>query len=148
MQNSSLIVCIGNDLREDDGFAKELGLKIEDLKIASVMYCHQLMPEIAETIIKYEKVIFIDAKIGDNLGMLELIQINVQNATFSKFGHHQSPEFILSLTAALYGKIPQCFLLTMQTQNFDLKEGISKHASHALKQGVKMIQNLIRQEAN
>ncbi|MEY4503960.1 MAG: hypothetical protein RL154_252 [Pseudomonadota bacterium] len=140
MINNILLICIGNDLRGDDGFASELGKEIEKLSIMDILYCVQLVPEIAETIIKYEIVIFADAKLGDNLGRVEMSELQAKDLKTQTIGHHQTPEFILALSSLFSDKTPKCYLLTMQSNIFDLKESLSEFAKDGVQKAIKLLQ--------
>ena len=66
-----LILGCGNPLRGDDGVgwhAAERLLKRSAELDATIKSCHQLTPELAEPVSKAERVIFIDARIGQTPG--------------------------------------------------------------------------------
>ena len=109
MKNKVLLICIGNDLRGDDGWGKKVGEEASKLIFVDAIFCVQLTPEIAESVVKYNVVIFVDAKIGDNIGAVDLVEIKSQDALAPKIGHHQSPEFILAGLFCPVGLAPRFY---------------------------------------
>lgn len=130
MKSNTIIICIGNDLRGDDGFAKAVGEKLNKQNITTVLFAHQLLPEHVLEIIKYDHVIFIDAKYGEEVGKIEVLDVCADNAKLEAFGHYQTPANIVFMAKTLYDKNIKATIITAQTIYFDeidcLSEEIKK----------------------
>lgn len=127
MKKKTLLICIGNEIRSDDGvaihLAKELG-KYE-LQETEIYTSHQLLPELSEKISNYDQVIFIDASI-DEKNKVELIKIENKNdyTDLSTF-HFLSPEVILGFAGKLFNKKQEAYLLKIPV--IDFKFGTELH---------------------
>src|SRR5579863_2441204 len=67
LMSRTLIIGIGNPLRGDDGLgwrAVESLRQIASLQEVETVTCHQLTPEMAESVSRAERVVFIDAYVG------------------------------------------------------------------------------------
>lgn len=126
MKNNTLVVCIGNDLRGDDGFAKAVGEKLLNQNIAQVLFVHQLLPEHVLEIVKYDFIIFVDAKLGKDIGKIEVLDISIQDAKLEAFGHYQTPANIVFLANTLYSKELKACIVTVETIYFDDIDCLSK----------------------
>ncbi|HXZ81227.1 MAG TPA: hydrogenase maturation protease [Terriglobales bacterium] len=116
-----LIIAFGNPLRCDDGVgwiaADQLRDQIEDSEI-EILTCHQLQPELADRIAEAQRVIFIDASVGDPPGMLEVQ--NVASVPYSpgSFSHQLDPARLLACSWELYRHSPEAFVITVTGENF------------------------------
>lgn len=139
---STLIVGYGNISRRDDGVAlyiirrlrERIGLPETDLledeqgsaqgKLATICV-HQLGPELAETISRYDQVIFIDAHIEGTMRQPLHWQKLVPAYRPSMVSHHLKPEALLALSQALFGRVPEAYVLSVLGHDFDFGEGLS-----------------------
>jgi hydrogenase maturation protease len=102
----------------DDGF-DELGNPVD------VVVLHQLVPELSETLIDYDRVIFVDSHVGT---IPEDIRVQEIEATFkTPFVPHQThPASILALTRELSGRTPHGILLSVRGREFEFGLGLSE----------------------
>lgn len=101
----------------DDGF-DTLGEAVDTIVL------HQLVPELAETFKDYDRLIFVDAHVGN---LPESIREERLDAAYTQpFVSHQfHPSTVLALAQQLYGRAPQTVLLSIRGHDFDFGEGLS-----------------------
>ena len=140
IQNSkTLIIGYGNTLRGDDGVGYKIAEVIEQWNFDNTtsFAVHQLTPDLAEKISQVDTVIFIDAvPITDiNTAKLEIKTISL-NHKIHNLGHHNNPQQLLSLTQAIYKKIPLSYWILVPAIDFNFHESLSpitkKYVSLAL----------------
>ena len=152
MDNKLLLFGYGNPDRGDDGAAYHIFKKLfaaeridEDLIFSSdvihlndkvdVIFNFQLLPEYADLLTEYDRVVFIDAHTAD---IEEELKLQPLKADFqhSPFTHHFSPSSCLAVAESLAGKAPQAWLLSIRGYEFgfdrDLSTRTSKLVLHAL----------------
>lgn len=138
-----LIIGYGNTLRSDDGVGQVVAMEVEKWNLPQVrsLYLHQLTPELAEKIVKFETVIFIDACLNSN--KVELKQVKNLTSVNHNSGHSLSPEYLLYLSNFLYQKTPKAWLITIPIENLDLGENLSLVAQKGITEALGKIENLI-----
>jgi hydrogenase maturation protease len=125
----SLILGYGNLLRGDDGIGWKAAAAMEaefSSEHLVVITAHQLMPEMAETVSHFSRVLFLDAAHTGQPG--EIRKQTLSRSTESRlpgFTHEFSPPVLLALAYRLYAAEPEAALLTLTGENFDLQEGFS-----------------------
>jgi hydrogenase maturation protease len=152
---STLIIGYGNPDRQDDGAAwyilNELasrfgcadipstdeGLEPSDCS-PSFIFSLQLMPELAETIARYERACFVDAH-TENIA--EPIQFTPLNSAFqrSPLTHHMTPQTTLSIAETLYGRAPQAMLCSVRGYEFGFDSRLSAATQALADQAVQKI---------
>ena len=131
---SILIVGYGNPLRSDDGLGVRAAEELSRAGPAAgteILVCHQLTPELAETISRVELVLFLDASRVGQSGEIRCAQIDLQPPDFL-FAHQLTPETLVSLCSELYGARPQAFKISLCGECFDLGDKLSAKATAAL----------------
>ena len=107
--NRTLVIGYGNTLRGDDG----AGVRAVELLAAQVpevdcLCLHELQPELAETISRYDEVYFLDATISST----DLRHSTLEPDSAALNGSHAlSPAALLSLSKALYFRRPDTAIL-------------------------------------
>jgi hydrogenase maturation protease len=127
-KNKCLIIGIGNPIRGDDA----LGWRVIDYLAETIdqpdiqlLQVQQLTLDLVEPISEVNKVIFIDACIGDQQGFVETQYINSDSSLDSPITHFFDPNTLLSAVQALYGQHPEAILYTVQTRSFDFCSDLS-----------------------
>jgi len=163
--NKNLLVGYGNLDRGDDGiawhilcyFARMNHCKLNrdeyEVGIFSISnqldgwFNLQLIPEIAENLANYEKVVFIDAH---TIEIKELIHIEVVKPIFqySPLTHHITPSTCLSLCKELYGKIPQAILISVRGYQFDFSHSLSPQSKRLIPITCKRIQTWLCEDSS
>jgi hydrogenase maturation protease len=137
----TLLIGYGNPDRGDDGVAwhflnrvlKEFDCKEDDLFSDEVIHIKenldiwfnfQLLPEMAETIPAYERVIFIDAHTGNVKEDINLVPLEPQFQN-SPLTHHFTPPSCLALVQEMKGKCPESWLLSVRGYQFAFNRQLS-----------------------
>jgi hydrogenase maturation protease len=118
-----MLIGYGNPMRGDDG----LGWYVADLLMrcgtqpdVEIRTCHQLTPELAETISQADFVVFIDAHIGLTPGLITSTQVEPASSAEIPSTHHLTPPTLLGLTKQLYGQCPEAVVMSIAGQLFEL----------------------------
>jgi hydrogenase maturation protease len=138
----TLVVGFGNAYRRDDGVARyvvnalleRLGRAplgplddgFDDLghRVDAVLL-HQVVPELAETLEGYDRVIFVDAHVADNIPE-PLHEEHLESVYRTPFVYHQThPSTVLALAQHMHGHTPEAVLLSLLGHDFDFGEGLS-----------------------
>jgi hydrogenase maturation protease len=120
---AALLIGYGNPLRQDDGLGWEVARQVEaqfEPEQVEVLSCHQLTPELAETISRAEVVVFVDARAGAEAaaGRVDCQSLVAESDAAPAFSHHVSPVLLLGLAHALYGADPAAWLLSVDGESF------------------------------
>jgi hydrogenase maturation protease len=140
-----LILGYGNPLRGDDGVgwhAAELLLERSVELDAEVTSCHQLMPELAEPVSRAERVIFIDARIGQPPGRVEVSEVAVRASEYPTFSHHLDPATLVALAQGLFGRAPQAWILTVTGESFAHTDRLSASVRSSLPELIRQVETL------
>lgn len=142
-----LILGYGNTLRGDDGFgwrAAEAFARIAP--DADVRALHQLAPELAEDVIRYEIAIFVDAAAGGEPGTLRCREVRT-DAAESELTHRMTPAALLCLARRLYGDAPHGVEITVCGQSFEVGEGLSERIEAEMPRVLRLLSELISNPA-
>ena len=114
-----LVIGYGNQSRRDDGagwlvIERLAALGLPDVELQTA---HQLEVDVAETVSRFDAVIFVDAAVSDgpNAVTRTLVQPNPVSRAVS---HNMAPADVLALCRTLYGKEPQAMLFSIRGQDF------------------------------
>jgi hydrogenase maturation protease len=137
---STLILGYGNMDRQDDGvswhimadLAARLGHSIPDFSTGfqpdgsnpDFLFVLQLTPELAELVAGYQRVCFLDAHTG-NIEEDVSVRSLTPGYQHSPFTHHMTPETLLGLSDALYGKSPAAVLVSVRGYEFEFVQNLS-----------------------
>lgn len=146
-----LIIGYGNPLRSDDGVAwRAAELVREKFSPNEIeIHClHQLGPELAETVSKFQRVIFVDAASSPEgpSGEIRVEELGDKTSAGSaaNVSHALSPHMVVRLAETLYGTKPQAFAVTVAGEKFDHGEALSPVVASALPHLVARIEALVR----
>ena len=152
--NHTLVIGYGNPDRQDDGvawhvlhaLAVQLGLPAPDSyeepfppndRLDFSFYL-QLTPEMAEEIAAYERVCFVDAHTGSIAAQVQMATVAPQ-FQHSPFTHHLTPQSLLSMCQSLYGKTPECRLLSIRGYRFEFERELSPETAALVSQALEKI---------
>jgi hydrogenase maturation protease len=155
----SLVIGYGNLDRHDDGLGfhvvnrlrRHLGqepLAFDDNGLARLggdldsVFMRQLVPELIETAVDYDRLVFVDAHIPTDMPNLMCIRIGPDNA-MSGFTHQLHPSTFLTLLKVLCDHEPQSHLLSVSGCNFDFGRGLSANAARLLEPAFEVILRLL-----
>jgi hydrogenase maturation protease len=123
-----LIIAYGNPLRSDDGVAWRAADALEGKFPAAeieILRLHQLAPELAESVSRFEAVIFVDAAEGKGKpGEVRCEEVS-PSAGKTSFSHQLSPSAVLDMAKGLFGASPRAFSVTLTGESFDHGEALS-----------------------
>jgi hydrogenase maturation protease len=143
----TLIIGYGNPSRRDDGVAlvvinglrQRLGLPSlegnddgwRDVgREVDTLFLQQLMPELVETLVAYERVVFVDAHVGVYPEPIRRIEL-APNPARALVSHHVKPEGLLELSQRLYGCAPSGELISVRGFDFDFGAELSEETAGA-----------------
>ena len=156
----TIVVGYGNIDRADDGVAYEvintlrqhLGQErlnegdtgLEDLgaEVDSI-FLIQLMPEIMEVIIDYDRIIFVDAHAATNINDLNCIPVTPEYVS-STFTHHMSPASLLAFLKVLYNREPAGHIVSLKGYDFDFQRMLSESTRMLIPAAVEKILKLLK----
>jgi hydrogenase maturation protease len=158
---NTLVIGYGNPSRRDDGVAltvinrlrQRLGLPslqgnddgFDDLgHDVDTLFLQQLMPELAETLAGYERVVFVDAHVGVYPQMIRRVEI-VAGADRAMVSHHVRPAGLLEIARSLYGHAPSATLISIRGFDFDFGETLTPATDEAAGQAVDEIWQRVTQ---
>jgi len=133
----TLVIGYGNPLRKDDGLgwhaarliaARTAGRAVE------VITCHQLTPELAETLSHFSRAVFIDADAEGQPGEIHQRPVLPEPPAPSAFTHTCTPAGLLASAQQLYGHAPEAFVVTVTAQSFEFGDGLTPIVAAALPQ--------------
>lgn len=135
--NRKLIIGIGNEGREDDGLGWRFIAALDERGFdeADLEYRYQLQVEDADLIAHYEEVLFVDADRSYHVNGFLITDVVPERAN-SYTSHALLPQTVLYLATTLYHRAPECRLLGITGESFDLKIGLTpaaeKNLAHAI----------------
>lgn len=158
----TLLIAYGNTTRRDDGVAyhvvqrlcARLGLEPDALDAEegmlderlSILRLHQLAPELAETLARYDAVIFIDAHVGGQ-GWAPVEWRSIEPAYAPGLvSHHLKPAAVLALCDTLYGAHPQGYALSILGHDFDFGEDLSPATLALVDEAVERLERFLEGE--
>ncbi len=141
----TLIIGYGNRSRRDDGVGWFILEQLDALNLPGVELetSQQLEVEVAETISRYDAVIFVDAAISE---APEPIQRTVVTPNFQSHAvaHYLTPADVLSLCKTLYHREPKAVLFSIRGRDFNFGTTLSPEVEAAAREVVKQIAEVIR----
>jgi len=117
----TLIVGIGNPLREDDGAGFAVASRLGPPALAVV----QLTPELAEPIGRASRVVFVDAHRGTPPGEVHWEPIGPAAPGVLAFSHRVTPADLLAAATLLGGRTPAAWLVAIGGARFGWGEALS-----------------------
>jgi hydrogenase maturation protease len=141
----TLILGYGNQSRRDDGVGWFVLEQLAALNLPGVVLetSHQLEVEAAETISRYDDVIFVDAAIPE---APEPVQRTVVTPNFQSHAvaHYLTSADVLSLCKTLYNREPKAILFSIRGRDFNFGTTLTPEVEQAAREVVKQIAELVR----
>jgi hydrogenase maturation protease len=129
--HTTLVIGYGNSLRSDDGVGPALARAVArwrrpDIRTLAV---HQLTPELADDLAGVDRAVFVDARVGDHAGGVQVVSLPAEGVGDSQStlgdGHRGDPRALLALAELAYGHRPRAWWLTVPAVSLDFGEGLS-----------------------
>jgi len=138
----TLVICIGNKARGDDGAARLVGELLEDVVPASceLVSQPQLDVVLAEQVADASLVVFVDAQRRD----APAVRVDDVEATVpASHAHALDPGALLALVHALYDARPRALLVSIAAPDMDHGEGLSETARAASLEAARTVLELV-----
>jgi len=130
-----LIIGYGNPLRGDDGIgwhaAQSLGAENQEANV-EVIACHQLVPELAESLSRAKTAVFIDASATAAPGAVQCQAVPPATLLPGSMTHHVTPGALLTMAEVLFGSRPRAFAITVGCASFDCGTQLSPEVAATL----------------
>jgi hydrogenase maturation protease len=141
----TLIIGYGNRSRRDDGVGWFVIEQLAALNLPEVELetGQQLEIESAETISRFDTVIFVDSAIPEAPEPIQRIVIT-PNFQGHAVAHYMTPADVLSLCKTLHGREPRAVLFSIRGRDFNFGTTISPEVEQAAREVVKQIAEIIR----
>jgi Ni,Fe-hydrogenase maturation factor len=104
----------------------------------------QLMPEITETLVQYDKVCFVDAHTGAYAQDVNVTPLKPEFQS-SPFTHHLTPQTCLSLAQAAFGRAPEGIVISVRGYQFGFSHELSPITAALADQAVEQIMAWLRE---
>jgi hydrogenase maturation protease len=138
------LIGYGNTLRQDDGvgcwLVQQLAPHYADSDV-NIITAHQLLPEIAYTVMQAQHVVFVDASIEGRAGDVNLE--GIQPLSHLEDAHALTPAGVLYVCGMMGGQIPPAHLITITGANFNLGEDFSVAVQDALPHALDTVRRLL-----
>jgi len=125
-------------LSEDDTGLEELGAQTDSI------FLTQLVPELLDTLVDYDQVIFVDAHVHEDARDLHFAPVSPEYVS-SVFTHHITPATLLALLKALYQQEPAGHIVSLRGHEFDFRRGLSAATEALVELAVEYILQLLAQ---
>jgi len=139
----TLVIALGNPLREDDGAGWAVAQALHQCQDVRVLVVHQLMPEMAEEVSRADAVVFVDARRGGLAGELRTVAL-APAAAEHRLTHVVEPETLLHYAQLLYGRAPKAWLVSIAGERFGLGDGLSASVLQAVPAAAQQVRALAR----
>jgi hydrogenase maturation protease len=138
-----LVICIGNTLRCDDGFAWHVGDELvrqgdENLHVLKVL---QLTPELTEAISEAALIIFVDAAAHGEPGTLTCDPVTSSESDL-RYSHDFTPATLIQMANTLYGRQPKGLLICAAGKVFEHGESLSPELASAVPAAVARVRGI------
>jgi hydrogenase maturation protease len=143
---TTLIIGYGNQSRRDDGVGWFVLAQLaeRDLPNVTLETTHQLEIEAAETISRFDRVIFVDAAIPEAPVAIQRSDVS-PNFQSHAVAHYLTPADVLSLCQTLYHREPKAVLFSIRGKDFNFGTTLSTEVEKAAREVVKQIVELATQ---
>ena len=105
-------------LHEDETGLEEIGAQIDSIFLV------QLAPELMDVMIPYDKIIFVDAHVYENVDSLYHAPV-FPELTPATFTHHLTPATLLALLKSLHHREPAGHIVSIRGYDFDFHRNLS-----------------------
>ncbi len=140
---NTLVLGYGNPLRGDDGVGWVVAERLQGVVGITAVPLHQLLPEHADLMQTAVSVIFVDATVEGEPGVVRVRPVAPDRHGLAA-SHQMSPRVLLALVAELYGRCPPAHLITITGQDFGYNETLSPPVQESAWQVIEMVQMSFR----
>jgi len=140
-----VVIGFGNTLRRDDAVGYQIARQAERLwspRIRAITL-QQLTYEVAADLAEADRAVFVDARPAASLRPVSAQEIEPLEQGSASLVHTVTPQFVLSLCQALYGRCPKSWIIAMPAVDFRFGEGLSAVAREGMRQAFEAIETLL-----
>lgn len=121
------VVGIGNSLRSDDGAGHYVCDVLQQVQLPNVdiISIQQPDPALVERLVKYEKVIFVDASLEVSTVLFQPVTVEQFPASPS-FSHQITPALLAAMAKTLYGCNTRFYTCAIGAYNFEMGDQLSE----------------------
>ena len=136
----TLVIGYGNTLRSDDGAGPEVARCLAELGLPGVeiLMAHQLLPEHAEMMSHYPRVVFVDACADLSLREVEMLRVEASDDP-NLDPHASDPGALLALSMRLFDGDSEAWLVRIPCESFELGEELSHTVQEAIPAAISRI---------
>jgi hydrogenase maturation protease len=141
---STLVIGIGNTLRGDDGAGVRVAEQLaQRCPAVTVLAVHQLAPELAETLTRFRRVVFVDASLQTET--LRIGPVSPALPGSARGSHAVGPGHLLELAGTLYGATPDEVLIAeIPATDFEFGDRFSPPTAAAAEECVERLRQLLQ----
>ena len=121
----TLLIACGNPLRRDDGVAAEVLQFMAPSVDREMRVVHQLTPEWAEEIARFDRVIFIDAESTSEATTRATIEVVRSIISQAPLTHASTPAEIVMLSRMLFAFSGEALVCRIPARDFSPGEGLT-----------------------
>lgn len=159
MANRTLVIGFGNEYRRDDGVGQAVVSALHERlygepflpeesgfanlgREVDMVVLQQLVPDLAEILVGYDLVIFVDAHV-QSLSKAVLEQEVIPEYRSSAVTHHLAAGSLLALARDLFQAQPRGIILSIRAHDLDFGQGLSEPTAAVVPSVVERILTLI-----
>ena len=142
----NVVIGIGNPLRGDDGLGPAVAESVSRApwaRKATVITCHQLVPELTEPLSGADLAVFIDARANGQPGTIVCETVEPSRRPPAGTSHHFGPSLLLAAVQQLCGRCPRAFAVSLCGESFGYDERLSAPVTRALPRVVLCVHRLM-----
>lgn len=138
MTEETLVIALGNPLRQDDGVGLAVAQALRGRGRLDVRVVHQLLPELAESLSRAPLVVFVDARRGGPPGGVKRERVVGDRRDWSG-SHVLDPARLIGLCRSLYGRAPEAWAVSISGQQFGFGDDLSEPVRRAVPAAVRFV---------
>ena len=145
---TTVIIGYGSTLRCDDGIGFLAAEALMDLLPEDqyeVIARQQLTPDLADSLSRCDRVIFIDAHAGDAPGEIRTQPVIPTGKQWGAFVHEMAPDVLLDCVKQIFGKAPEAQLITIGVASLEIGQGLTPLVASALPRVIALVQSQLPQ---
>ncbi len=144
----TLILGYGNTLRGDDGVgvaaAEYLRRQLRDDPSIEVLSVHQPTPELADTLSRCDRAIFIDACVDLPPGQVRVSPVAPGPDAAAAGTHHMSPAALLDMSQVLFAASPRAWVIAVGADDFACRDSLSPEVAAAIEKVHEQVRHLLQ----
>jgi hydrogenase maturation protease len=139
----TLVIGYGNPLRGDDGVGWAVAEALShDLNGCDVVTVQVLLPELAESVARSARAVFVDARLGATPGRMSTDVIVPTGSDATSPGHAWGPGAVVHLAGQLYGWKGDAWLVSIEAAEFGYGTGLSVPVAAVVPDAVAAVRRL------